>query len=331
MPFLAFVLLRGADRDDLGPVNDPPVGGPTQPERHRNTLLMSEVFGMLINMDPSGDQQSRTRGPVGLILGSVAIGVALLALLVAVGSVVLQTTDSDGSFALAPSDDASEIEPKPLAANRKYTGPENVPGLVDETADSVVFVACGDGVGTGWIINTAAKPIIRDDRSRDFEAGESALAITAEHVITDCIKDPDALEVFIGFTRVDASLLNWHRKKDLAVLAVNTSKAGLETTVAVPDASWAMSVGYPLDFENPIPVVGRVIGEQGGNQYLDMAIQPGNSGSPVVNHRGQVIGTAVGTLQEGSTISLGWAISVSNEILCMKLFRCSGASITLTK
>ena len=195
----------------------------------------------------------------------------------------------------------------------------------------MVFVVCGDGSGTGWIINTAAQPIIRDDRSREFEAGDSALVVTAEHVINDCIKDPAALEVFIGFTRVDASLLNWHRKKDLAVLAVNTSKAGLETTVAVPDASWAMSVGYPLDFENPIPVVGRVIGEQGGNQYLDMAIQPGNSGSPVVNHRGQVIGTAVGTLQEGSTISLGWTISVSNEILCMKLFRCSGASITLTK
>ena len=267
----------------------------------------------------------------GLILGSVAVGVSVLALLVAVGSVVLQTTNGDGSFVLASSDDASTPESKPLAANRKYTGPEDIPGLVDETEDSVVFLVCGEGAGTGWIINTAAKPIIRDDRSRDFDAGESALVVTAEHVITDCIKDPDALEVFIGFTRVDASLLNWHRKKDLAVLAVNTSKAGLETTVAVPDASWAMSVGYPLDFENPIPVVGRVIAEQGGDQYLDMAIQPGNSGSPVVNHRGQVIGTAVGTLQEDDDISLGWTVSVSNEILCMKLFRCSGASITLTK
>ena len=292
---------------------------------------MSDAFGILRRVNLEVKPEPMSSGRSGLILGSVAIGVALLALLVAVGSVVLQTTDSDGSFAVAPSDDASETESKPLAADRKYTGPEDIPGLVDETADSVVFVACGDGAGTGWIINTAAKPIIRDDRSRDFDTGESALAITAEHVINDCIKDPDALEVFIGFTRVDASLLNWHRKKDLAVLAVNTSKAGLDTTVAVPDASWAMSVGYPLDFENPIPVVGRVIGEQGGNQYLDMAIQPGNSGSPVVNHRGQVIGTAVGTLQEGSTISLGWTISVSNEILCMKLFRCSGASITLTK
>ena len=282
-------------------------------------------------MNSEAEPEPRPTGRSGLIVGSLAIGVALVALLVAVGSVVLQTIDSDGSFALTSVDDASEAETKPLAANRKYTGPEDVPVLVDETGDSVVFVVCGDGSGTGWIINTAANPIIRDDRSRDFDAGESALVVTAEHVINDCIKDPDALEVLIGFTRVDASLLNWHRKRDLAVLAVNTSKAGLETTVAVPDASWVMSVGYPLDFENPIPVVGRVIAEQGGDQYLDMAIQPGNSGSPVVNHRGQVIGTAVGTLQEGSTVSLGWTISVSNEILCMKLFRCSGASITLTE
>jgi len=286
---------------------------------------------MLLFGKSDGGSEPGSAGRSGLIVGSLAIGVALVALLVAVGSVVLQATNGDGSFALAPSDDASEAESKPLAANRKYTGPEDVPGLVDETADSVVFVVCGDGSGTGWIINTAATPIIRDDRSRDFDAGDSALVVTAEHVITDCIKDPDALEVFVGFSRVDASLLNWHRKRDLAVLAVNTSKAGLETTVAVPDASWAMSVGYPLDFENPIPVVGRVIAEQGGNQYLDMAIQPGNSGSPVVNHRGQVIGTAVGTLQEDDTVALGWTISVSNEILCMKLFRCSGASITLTK
>jgi S1-C subfamily serine protease len=248
-----------------------------------------------------------------------------------VASVALQTIDGDGSFALAPADDASEIESKPLAANRKYTGPEDVPGLVDKTGDSVVLIVCGEGSGTGWIVNTAAEPIIRDGRSREFDAGESALVVTAEHVITDCIKDADSLEVFVGWSRVNASLLNWHRKRDLAVLAVNTSKAGLETTVAVPEASWAMSLGYPLEFENPIPVVGRVIAEQGGDQYLDMAIQPGNSGSPVVNHRGQVIGTAVGTLQEDDTISLGWTVSVSNEILCMKLFWCSGASITLTE
>ena len=286
---------------------------------------------MLEGMKAPDEVATTRHGRRGLLLHIVAIGIALLALLLAVGAVVLETVDGDQSTAPPLSNEATETETVPLAANRKYTGPEDIPGLVDETADSVVFVVCGDGAGTGWIINTAAQPVIRDDRSREFEAGDSALVVTAEHVINACIKDPAALEVFIGFTRVDASLLNWHRKKDLAVLAVNTSKAGLETTVAVPDASWAMSVGYPLDFENPIPVVGRVIAEQGGNQYLDMAIQPGNSGSPVVNHRGQVIGTAVGTLQEGSTVSLGWTISVSNEILCMKLFRCSGASITLTE
>ena len=283
-------------------------------------------------VNSKAEPESTSGGRSGLIAGSLAIGVALLALLVAVGSVVLQTIVSDGSFALTSVDDVSQTESKPLAANRKYTGPEDLPGLVDDTGDSVVLIICGEGAGTGWVINTAAEPVIRDDRSRDFDAGESALVVTAEHVITECIEDPDALEVFVGWSRVDASLLNWHRKKDLAVLAVNTSKAGLQTTVAVPEASWAMSVGYPLEFETPIPVVGRVIAEYGGNQYLDMAIQPGNSGSPVVNHRGQVIGTAVATLEDQEIdMSLGWTVSVSNEILCMKLFRCSGASITLTQ
>ena len=290
-----------------------------------------------------GDESSSSRGPKGteispapcshgLILGSIAVGVSLLALLAAVGSIVLQQAGDGTKFTVGTAENAGEEGSVPPAASRKYTGPEDLPGLVDDTGDSVVLIVCGEGSGTGWIINTAAEPIIRDDRSREFDAGVSALVVTAEHVITDCIKDPDALEVFVGWSRVDASLLNWHRKKDLAVLAVNTSKPGLETTVAVPEATWAMSVGYPLEFETPIPVVGRVIAEYGGDQYLDMAIQPGNSGSPVVNHRGQVIGTAVATLEDQEIdMSLGWTVSVSNEILCMKLFKCSGASITLTK
>jgi S1-C subfamily serine protease len=287
---------------------------------------------MLEDMNAPDEVATTGHGRRGLLLHIVAIGIALLALLLAVGAVVLETVDGDESTAPPLPNEATKTETVPLAANRKYTGPEDLPGLVSDTADSVVWIVCDEGSGTGWIINTSAEPNIRGDRSRDFDAGSSALVVTAEHVISDCIKNPDALEVFVGYGRVDASVLNWHRKRDVAVLAVNTSRPGLETTVAVPEASWAMSVGYPLEFENPIPVVGRVIAEQGGDLFLDMAIQPGNSGSPVVNHRGQVMGTAVATLEDKDIdMSLGWTVSVSTEILCMKLFECSGASITLTK
>jgi S1-C subfamily serine protease len=278
------------------------------------------------------EQHDAKQTPVGLILGSIAVGVSVLALLAAVGSLVLQQVGGGTPFTVGTTENAGEEDSVPPAASRKYTGPTDLPSLVRAASSSVVWIYCNEGSGTGWIIDTAAVPNIRTNRSREFAAGDSALVVTAEHVIYDCIQEPDALEVFVGQSQVDASILNWHRKVDVALLAVNTSRPGLETTIAVPPASWAMSIGYPLEFQNPIPVVGRVIAEEGGTQYLDMAIQPGNSGSPVLNHRGQVIGTAVATLGEKDiNMSLGWTVSVSNEVLCTKLFECSRTSINLTR
>ena len=286
----------------------------------------SEPFNL-----PTVNKAPVTRTP-GFILGSIAVGIAVMAMVVALGSILLQVINhSEPSTPGAP-EGANDVASAPLPADRKFSGPDDIGDLVRLTAESVVAIYCGGGAGTGWIINTSAEPNVRPDRNMKFDAGDSTLVVTADHVIRECVKDAKSLEAFVGEMPVEVTLLNWHRKRDLALLAINSSQPGLVTTVVAPQGSWAMGVGFPWEFERTVPLIGRVIDKTQGEQYVDMAIQPGSSGSPIVNHKGQVIGTAVATLTDPEAeLSVGWTVSVPTDVLCQKLFDCYGASITLTK
>jgi len=268
------------------------------------------------------------------VLGAIAVGISLVALFVAVGSALLRSdvipvlqesnASSGGEVAADVDASASATTGDPL-----FEKPGDVTELVRTVKESVVLVLCGDGAGTGWIIDTAAEPRIRGGRDREFDAGESALVVTADHVISECREDATSLSAFVGEIPVEVELLNWHKKEDVALLAINSSRSGLPVTVLVPQGSWAMSVGYPWEFDFPVPLMGHVIDHFGSVQYVDMTIQPGNSGSPIVNSKGAVIGTAVASLEDPSSeLSVGWTVSVTTETLCQRLFDCDADSIT---
>lgn len=263
------------------------------------------------------------------LLGFIALGVAIAALLIAIRTGITASSQDTEQSRISAEQETPPEEADSASKASKYSGPNDVTSLVKQITKSVVLINCGDGSGTGWIINTLAAPNLRPGRNRGFDAGGSALAITAQHVIAECESDSGSLEAYVGQMPVDVTLLNWSRKHDIALLAINSDEPGLETTVMVPPASWAMSVGFPWEFDFPVPLIGRAIDRTGNEQYVDMAIQPGSSGSPIVNHEGRAIGTAVATLTDpDADLSVGWTISVPNDVLCLKLFNCSDISIT---
>lgn len=270
-------------------------------------------------------RQPASRRP-GLILGAIAVGISLVALAVSVTSFTRDSPLLSGGEGLT---DSESHEESPGSVDPLFVQPNDVANLFRMVKDSVLLIQCGDGAGTGWIINTAATPEIRSGRDREFDAGGSALAITADHVIADCRNDESTLEAFLGERPIGVRILNWHKRADVALLAINASDVGLETTTLAPPLSWAMSVGYPWDFDFPVPLVGQVVDRFGPNQYVDMAIQPGNSGSPIVNSHGQIIGTAVASLEDAEMdLTVGWTVAVPTETLCERLFNCEASSIT---
>jgi S1-C subfamily serine protease len=124
-------------------------------------------------------------------------------------------------------------------------------------------------------------------------------------------------------------LLNWRKKTDIAVLAIKADLPGLPATVRTPQAAWAMSIGFPWEFEKTVPLIGHVIDEDSTGLLLQMVVQPGNSGSPVVNSKGEAMGTVVASLgDEGEDYSLGWTSAVPIEAMCEAMFLCDEASVT---
>lgn len=64
---------------------------------------------------------------------------------------------------------------------------------------------------------------------------------------------------------------------------------------------------------------------------LQMPIQPGNSGSPVLNADGEVTATANSVyLDEAGGEATGWSEASSTRTLCLHLFDCTQIPITQT-
>jgi S1-C subfamily serine protease len=157
------------------------------------------------------------------------------------------------------------------------------------------------------------------------------LVVTAEHVIRSCVKKKEDPDIFVGERPVAATLLNWRKKTDIALVAIKADVPGLSTTVMTPQAAWAMSIGFPWEFEKTVPLLGHVIDQDSTGLLLQMVVQPGNSGSPVVNSQGQAMGTVVASLgDKGEDYSLGWTNAVPIEELCGAMFLCDEDSITST-
>jgi len=123
-----------------------------------------------------------------------------------------------------------------------------------------------------------------------------------------------------------AKVLGEDESVDLAVLSIAPKNpltpASLGDSSKVKVGEWAIAIGNPLGFDHSVTVGiisatgrGNVFNEKGKYQNFlqtDASINHGNSGGPLCNIRGEVIGvnTAISTPNQGS-IGLGFAIPIN--------------------
>jgi Do/DeqQ family serine protease len=138
-----------------------------------------------------------------------------------------------------------------------------------------------------------------------------------------------------------AELVGKDERKDLALVSFKTNDffppatLGNSDNVAVGD--WAIAIGNPLGEQFSFSVtmgivsaVGRTGGPGGNiNDFIqtDAAINMGNSGGPLVNIRGEVIGinTWIASPSGGGNVGLGFAIPINNAKRSIDEFITSGA------
>ena len=125
-----------------------------------------------------------------------------------------------------------------------------------------------------------------------------------------------------------AELVGKDARRDLAVVSFKTSDsfplAALGDSDAVKVGDWAIAMGNPLGQQFAFSVtmgivsaVGRTGGPGGNiNDFIqtDASINQGNSGGPLVNIRGEVIGinTWIASNAGGGSVGLGFAIPINN-------------------
>jgi S1-C subfamily serine protease len=249
---------------------------------------------------------------------SAIIGVLVTALVIgAVGAAI-------GVFAAsrlpAPTTDPSfELAPVSPAVSR-------APGSVADIASRVLPSVVSLEIRTGDVGETGSGVVIDG----------SGYILTNNHVVSTAATDPSATLTVIfddgQQSRVPAVIAGRDPLTDLAVLKVDVEGA----TVAQIGDSAALAVGDPvIAIGSPLGLAGTVttgivsaknrpVRLQGGGSdtdavidaiQTDAAVNPGNSGGPLVDASGAVVGinSAIRTLggNESGSIGLGFAIPIA--------------------
>jgi serine protease Do len=161
-----------------------------------------------------------------------------------------------------------------------------------------------------------------------FIVSSDGFILTNNHVISGA----DRISVTLSDeTTLPARLIGFDVGHDLAIIKIDPETNDLPTVRfgdadAVKVGSWAIAIGSPFGFTETVTLgvisaKGRVMRQQGGQRVMrdllqtDAAINFGNSGGPLVNIEGEVIGINQAIYSPGGTgnIGIGFAIPVNAE------------------
>lgn len=211
------------------------------------------------------------------------------------------------STALAPSLGASAVAAtvaSPTATAREFD-PERL------------YTAVGPAVVT---ISNQQKTNAKGGATREANAGSGVIYDAQGDILTNrhVIDGADALEITVqGGKTVAGTLVGQDPVADIAVVRIDP--AAVPAVAIFGDSSLVRAgqrvvvIGSPLQFAGSITrgiISGtdRSIGGMDGLMQTDAAISPGNSGGPLVNGQGEVVGIATSTIRTNQAERIGFAI-----------------------
>lgn len=213
-----------------------------------------------------------------------------------------------------PENDAPIVEPVA----------ESDAGLLDAYSDAVIAVA--DKVGPAVVRVERAAQNGRGGMGSGVVISPDGLVLTNSHVVDG------ARELRLTDTEgrsMDARLLGEDPDTDLALLragaARNLPAAMLGDSKMLKRGQLAVAIGNPLGFESTvttgvISALGRSLRARSGRLIEDViqtdaALNPGNSGGPLVNSRGEVIGINTAVIAGAQGICFAVASNTAQFVL----------------
>ena len=271
-------------------------------------VLGAVIFGMVLagglDLTPPGNAASYAKAPVEVTPGSVANGVPSFAdLAEAVEPAVVSISAS--TFESAPR--RPNIDPFEF-----FFGPRRRPEPEQEEGEREERFRSESG-GSGFLISP------------------DGLVVTNNHVV----RQADQLTVTLGDRRYDAEVKGTDPATDLALLKIDAGEdleyLRLGDSEALRVGDWVMAIGSPLTLDHTVTVgvvsaKGRTLGISDGSFenfiQTDAAINFGNSGGPLVNLRGEVVG--INTAINFGAENIGFAVPANTLKQILPQLRESG-------
>lgn len=197
-----------------------------------------------------------------------------------------------------------------------YASPRDMSSLITYSQNSTVMIECkarGGSIGSGWAIE------LENETSEKFPTYTTSV-ITAHHVIEDCLNSKLVNIYIFGDKGSYAGFVEkWDKKNDLALIATAARVEPFKLSQWPPlEGYWVMTVGAPEAFEASI-TIGHIMNYMDNELYYTAPISGGNSGGPLLDNEGRVVGTVT-----ASAVDSDFNIATSLDGLCAKLIECNG-------
>jgi len=222
--------------------------------------------------------------------------------------------------------------PRVKAAASERIGPESFSPVARAVTPSVVNIdtvviqrvsPVGGLLREFFNVSPLEEAIPREGRASGLIVRADGYILTNQHVIEN------ARQVVVTLAdgrQFKASVVGSDRPSDLAVLRIDA--AGLQAAVlgdssSIEPGDWVLAIGNPFGFEHTV-TVGVVSAlrrpiyvEEEGRRYEDLIqtdayINRGNSGGPLVDASGRVIGINTAIVAGGEAAPIGFAIPINS-------------------
>lgn len=195
---------------------------------------------------------------------------------------------------------------------RAGSAPDDLVNLNATITQSVVELTCGSAAGTGFAINVRPS-------SGMVTSGKTTYLVSNQHVIDGCentsVKGTDS-----SGNTFTAEVIAYDVTDDVAGLITDHTIPGLDWTGQRPSVGWWVgAIGNPYELRGSL-TTGNVSQVNDDELVVTAALNPGNSGGPVFDREGRVLGVA--TAIRVNSQNIGYAGSAN--LICDWLVDCSG-------
>jgi S1-C subfamily serine protease len=188
-----------------------------------------------------------------------------------------------------------------LESNAAHQADKDPAKVADRVKRSVFTIETSTALGSGFVVASAA--------------GTSTLLTNFHVVADDVVNGRRNVKVKQRDQTYDGIVTKTSTSDDLALIEIKADLPVLTITQAKPSVGDAvMAFGSPLGLEGTVSAgIVSAFRREGGQRYMQFtaAISPGNSGGPVVNQDGSVVGVAVMKIVGGNADALAFAIPAS--------------------